>query len=106
MLDIQNLLVPIVILVVVLGFLIALMLLSRNYVKVSPNQAAVISGRSRKLPDGTKVGYRLVRGGATLIVPFLEKVEYLSPIVLPVPLATTRDYTGPRVPVAVTPARK
>ena len=78
MLDFQNLLIPVVILVVVIGFLIALMLLSRNYVKVSPNQAAVISGRSRKLPDGTVVGYRLVRGGATLIVPFLEKVEYLN----------------------------
>src|SRR5688500_16916958 len=101
MLDIQNLLVPIVILVVVLGFLIALMLLSRNYVKVSPNQAAVISGRSRKLPDGTKVGYRLVRGGATLIVPFLEKVEYLSLNVLTVPLATTRAYTVQGVPVSV-----
>src|SRR5687767_10171420 len=101
MLDLQNLLVPIVILVVVLGFLIALMLLSRNYIKVSPNQAAVISGRSRKLPDGTKVGYRLVRGGATLIVPFLEKVEYLSLNVLTVPLATTRAYTVQGVPVSV-----
>ena len=75
MFDLQNLLIPVVIVVVVIGFLIALMLLSRNYVKVSPNQAAVISGRSRKLSDGTIVGYRLVRGGATLIVPFLEKVE-------------------------------
>lgn len=101
MFDFQNLLIPIVILVVVLGFLIALMLLSRNYIKVSPNQAAVISGRSRKLPDGTKVGYRLVRGGATLIVPFLEKVEYLSLNVLTVPLATTRAYTVQGVPVSV-----
>src|SRR5215204_3917782 len=101
MLDLQNLFIPIVILVVVLGFLIALMLLSRNYIKVSPNQAAVISGRSRKLADGTKVGYRLVRGGATLIVPFLEKVEYLSLNVLTVPLATTRAYTVQGVPVSV-----
>ena len=101
MLDFQNLLIPIVILVVVLGFLIALMLLSRNYIKVSPNQAAVISGRSRKLPDGTVVGYRLVRGGATLIVPFLEKVEYLSLNVLTVPLATSRAYTVQGVPVSV-----
>ncbi len=101
MLDFQNLLIPIAILVVVLGFLIALMLLSRNYIKVSPNQAAVISGRSRKLADGTKVGYRLVRGGATLIVPFLEKVEYLSLNVLTVPLATSRAYTVQGVPVSV-----
>lgn len=101
MFDLQNLLIPIVILVVVIGFLIALMLLSRNYIKVSPNQAAVISGRSRKLPDGTAVGYRLVRGGATLIVPFLEKVEYLSLNVLTVPLATSRAYTVQGVPVSV-----
>jgi len=101
MLDFQNLLIPVVILVVVIGFLIALMLLSRNYVKVSPNEAAVISGRSRKLADGTVVGYRLVRGGATLIVPFLEKVEYLSLNVLTVPLATSRAYTVQGVPVSV-----
>src|SRR5215207_2608369 len=101
MLELQNLLIPVVILIVVIGFLIALMLLSRNYVKVSPNLAAVISGRSRKLPDGTKVGYRLVRGGATLIVPFLEKVEYLSLNVLTVPLATSRAYTVQGVPVSV-----
>jgi len=101
MIDFQNLLIPVVILVVVIGFLIALMLLSRNYIKVSPNQAAVISGRSRKLADGTKVGYRLVRGGATLIIPFLEKVEYLSLNVLTVPLATSRAYTVQGVPVSV-----
>ena len=101
MLDFQNLLIPVVVVIVVVGFLIALMLLSRNYIKVSPNQAAVISGRSRKLSDGTKVGYRLVRGGATLIVPFLEKVEYLSLNVLTVPLATSRAYTVQGVPVSV-----
>ncbi len=101
MLGIQDLLIPVVILVVVLGFLIALLLLSRNYIKVSPNQAAVISGRSRRLADGTVVGYRLVRGGATLLVPFLEKVEYLSLNVLTVPLATSRAYTVQGVPVSV-----
>ncbi len=99
--DIQDLLIPVVILVVVIGFLIALMLLSRNYIKVSPNRAAVISGRSRRLADGTAVGYRLVRGGATLIVPFLEKVEYLSLNVITVPLATQRAYTVQGVPVSV-----
>ncbi|MFN2511080.1 MAG: SPFH domain-containing protein [Pyrinomonadaceae bacterium] len=99
--EIQDLLIPVVILVVVIGFLIALMLLSRNYIKVSPNRAAVISGRSRRLADGTAVGYRLVRGGATLIVPFLEKVEYLSLNVITVPLATQRAYTVQGVPVSV-----
>ncbi|MCU0238905.1 MAG: SPFH domain-containing protein [Pyrinomonadaceae bacterium] len=90
-----------IVLAIALGFIIALMLLSKNYIKVSPNEAAVISGRRRKLADGTTVGYRLVRGGATLVIPFLEKVEYLNLNVLTVPLATQRAYTGQGVPVSV-----
>jgi len=86
---------------VVVALLVALMLLSKNYIKVSPNQAAVISGRTRRLGDGTTVGYRQVRGGATLVVPFLEKVEYLDLNVITVPLATSRAYTSQGVPVSV-----
>jgi flotillin len=97
----QDILVVAAILAVALALIIALWLLSRNYIKVPPNMAAVISGRSRKLPDGTVVGYRLVRGGATLIVPFLEKVDYLNLNVLTVPLATSRAYTVQGVPVSV-----
>jgi len=97
--------IPIIIIAVVLlivgGAFAALMLISRNYIKVSPNQAAVISGRRRRLTDGSTVGYRQVRGGATLVVPFLEKVEYLDLNVITVPLATSRAYTSQGVPVSV-----
>ena len=101
LLNAPVLLTVLAILVIVIALLIALMLISRNYIKVSPNQAAVISGRRRKLADGTVAGYRLVRGGATLVFPFLEKVEYLDLNVITVPLATTRAYTGQGVPVSV-----
>ncbi|HQU91765.1 MAG TPA: SPFH domain-containing protein [Pyrinomonadaceae bacterium] len=101
LLNAPVLLTVLAILVIVIALLIALMLISRNYIKVSPNQAAVISGRRRKLADGTIAGYRLVRGGATLVFPFLEKVEYLDLNVITVPLATTRAYTGQGVPVSV-----
>jgi flotillin len=101
MFDFSTLLIPIIILVIVIAALIALMLISRNYIKVSPNQAAVISGRKRKLADGSVAGYRLVRGGATLVFPFLEKVEYLDLNVITVPLATQRAYTVQGVPVSV-----
>ncbi len=86
---------------ILIAIFAAFSIISRNYVKVSPNQAAVISGRKRKLPDGTVVGYRLVRGGATLVIPFLEKVEYLDLNVLTVPLSTSRAYTVEGVPVSV-----
>lgn len=99
--DYGVLLIPVIILVIVIAVLIALMLISRNYIKVSPNQAAVISGRKRKLADGSVAGYRLVRGGATLVFPFLEKVEYLDLNVITVPLVTQRAYTVQGVPVSV-----
>ncbi len=86
---------------VVVAFLAALWILSGFYIKVSPNKAAVISGRNRKLADGTTVGYRLVRGSATLVKPFLEKVEYLDLNVITVPLSTSRAYTVEGVPVSV-----
>jgi flotillin len=98
----ESLIIPISIVgVIVIALIIALLLLSKNYIKVSPNQAAVISGRTRKLSDGTTVGYRQVRGGATLVIPFLEKVEFLDLNVITVPLATSRAYTSQGVPVSV-----
>ncbi|HEX9961148.1 MAG TPA: flotillin family protein, partial [Pyrinomonadaceae bacterium] len=100
MLELPIIVIAVVVAVVV-SLLIAMMLLSKNYIKVSPNQAAVISGRRRKLTDGSTVGYRQVRGGATLVIPFLEKVEYLDLNVITVPLATSRAYTSQGVPVSV-----
>ena len=102
MTDVQVIIFAIVgVVLIVIAVIAAFSIISRNYIKVSPNEAAVISGRKRKLPDGTIVGYRLVRGGATLVIPFLEKVEYLDLNVITVPLATSRAYTVEGVPVSV-----
>jgi flotillin len=97
----ELLLLPVVVLVVVLALFIAGWLFSRNYIKVSPNAVAVFSGRKRRLPDGKIVGYRLVRGGAALRIPLLEKVEYLSLNVMTIPLEIKRAYTLKGVPVSV-----
>ena len=86
---------------VIIGLFAVVWIFSGYYIKVSPNKAAIISGKNRKLADGTVVGYRSVRGGATLVKPFLEKVEYLDLNVITVPLATNRAYTVEGVPVSV-----
>jgi flotillin len=99
--NLSTLLLPLIVLVVALAFIIAGALLSRNYLKVSPNTVAVLSGRRRKLSDGRVVGYRMVRGGAALRIPLLEKVEYLSLNVMTIPLEIKRAYTIQGVPVSV-----
>jgi flotillin len=102
MLDIFDAgLVAVLVLVAVLAFFAAFWLFSRNYIKVSPNAVAVLSGRKRKLPDGRVVGYRMVRGGAALRIPLLEKVEYLHLNVMTIPLEIKRAYTLKGVPVSV-----
>jgi flotillin len=93
---------PIVIIAgTVVAVIIALSLFSRNYIKVPPNTAAVLSGRQRKLSDGRVVGYRMVKGGAALRIPVLEKVDYLSLNVITIPLEIRRAYTLKGVPVSV-----
>ncbi|MCO6511966.1 MAG: hypothetical protein J5I65_14365 [Aridibacter famidurans] len=102
MTDFQLMIFAVVgVILIVVAVIAAFSIISRNYIKVSPNEAAVISGRKRKLEDGTYVGYRLVRGGATLVIPFLEKVEFLDLNVITVPLSTSRAYTVEGVPVSV-----
>ena len=97
----SELTLPFTLLFVLLAFFIAMALFSRNYLKVSPNVVAVLSGRKRKLADGRVVGYRMVRGGAALRIPLLEKVEYLSLNVFTIPLEIKRAYTVQGVPVSV-----
>jgi flotillin len=92
---------PLIVLLVLLAFFIAMALFSRNYLKVAPNAVAVLSGRKRKLADGRVVGYRMVRGGAALRIPLLEKVDYLSLNVFMIPLEIKRAYTLQGVPVMV-----
>lgn len=96
-----TLALPLIVVLVVLSILIAAGLFSRNYLKVPPNMVAVLSGRKRKLPDGRLVGYRMVRGGAALRIPLLEKVDYLSLNVITIPLEIKRAYTVQGVPVSV-----
>jgi flotillin len=101
MVDTNNLLLPVIAVVVIFAFFAGMVLISRNYIKVSPNAVAVLSGRRRKLADGKVVGYRMVRGGAALRIPLLEKVEYLHLNVMTIPLEIKRAYTLKGVPVSV-----
>src|SRR5512136_929956 len=99
--QLTGLVLPVIVVLVLLAFFIAAFLFSRNYLKVPPNFVAVLSGRKRKTSDGRVVGYRMVRGGAALRIPLLEKVDYLSLNVMTIPLEIKRAYTLKGVPMSV-----
>ncbi len=97
--------VALAILLGLLGIFAAMALFARNYIKVPPSMVAIFYGRKHTISDdkGGKavVGFRVVRGGAALRVPVLEKVEYLSLNVISIPLRISRAYTKEGVAVTV-----
>ncbi|HET9219772.1 MAG TPA: SPFH domain-containing protein [Terriglobia bacterium] len=99
--ELSTLLIPVIAVVVLLALMMGAWLVGRNYIKVSPNTVAVFSGRRRKTADGRTVGYRMVKGGAALRIPVLEKVDYLSLNVFTIGLEIKRAYTVKGVPVSV-----
>src|SRR5580658_8390929 len=76
-----------------------------RYTKVAPNQVLIISGRKRKIvdPDGTarEIGFRIVKGGGTFVMPVFEKVDVLSLELLTIDVQTPEVYTSKGVPVKV-----
>jgi flotillin len=93
-----------IIVVSIVGVFILFMLiytvLSR-YTKVGPNQVLVVSGLKHKAEDGSKVGFRIVKGGGTFVWPIFEKVDILSLELLTIDVQTPEVYTSKGVPVKV-----
>jgi len=81
-------------------FLLLYMVFSR-YTKVGPNQVLVVSGLKRKAEDGSRIGFRIVKGGGTFVWPIFEKVDILSLELLTIDVQTPEVYTSKGVPVKV-----
>ena len=86
--------------IVIVVFLLLYMVFSR-YTKVGPNQVLIVSGRKHKLEDGSQVGFRIVKGGGTFVLPIFEKVDLLSLELLTIDVQTPEVYTSKGVPVKV-----
>jgi flotillin len=72
-----------------------------RFTKVGPNEVLVVSGRKHRLEDGTEVGFRVVKGGGTFVMPVIEKVDVLSLELLTIDVQTPEVYTVKGVPVKV-----
>ncbi len=88
------------IVIVFVVFLLIYMVFSR-YTKVGPNQVLVVSGIKHRAEDGSKVGFRIVKGGGTFVMPIFEKVDILSLELLTIDVQTPEVYTSKGVPVKV-----
>jgi flotillin len=74
-------------------FVFAAILLLR-YTQVGPNRVLIVSGRLYQLPDGTRRGFRIVKGGGTFVLPVIEKAEALSLEVLTIEMPKWKARTA------------
>jgi flotillin len=95
---------------VAVGMLFVLLVMAglyaSRYKKVGPNQVLVISGRRRMMINPVtnqreQVGFRVVKGGGTFILPVLERVDILSMEILTIEVEVRSVYTVQGVPVHV-----
>jgi flotillin len=97
--------ITIVVVLVALFFIIFGIWASR-FTKVPPNTVMVISGgngQTIRRQDGTrtKLGFRIIKGGGTFVLPILERVDLLSLELMTIDVKTPEVYTLQGVPVMV-----
>ena len=88
-------------LVLAMALIFIVLIVSSLIIICPPNRVAVISGRSRVLSDGRSVGYRILRGGRTLRIPLIEKVEWMDLNTIPLEVSVTNAYSAGAIPLNV-----
>lgn len=84
-----------------LALLMILVFIKANMVICQPNEVVVLAGRKRKLPDGSVVGYRIIRGGRGFKWPFIESVKRLPLTTRTVDLHLSKVLCAGMIPVNV-----
>jgi flotillin len=80
---------------------VAVMTVRSLIVIVPPNRAAVLTGRTRQLPSGERVGYRSVIGGRTLRVPILESVQHVSLETFSIEISVANAFSKGNIPLNI-----
>jgi len=84
------------------GLLMVLALFKQFLVIAKPNEVLVFSGRSRRLADGTTIGYREILGGGwTWRWPIIEKVDRMQLTTIPIEINTVNAYSAGGIPLNV-----
>jgi flotillin len=75
--------------------------ISRFLLICQPNEVIVLSGRRRRMPDGSEVGYRVIRGGRALRIPIMERASRISLETIPLTLTVQNAYSAGGIPLKV-----
>jgi len=99
--ELGGLLVPVVIIGILIVFFALVGAYSSRYMKVSPNEVLIISGRKSRGPAGEARGFYILSGGGAFIWPILERADRFSLETMTIDIRTPEVYTTQGVPVAI-----
>ncbi|MDH5589564.1 MAG: SPFH domain-containing protein [Gemmatimonadota bacterium] len=88
-------------LVVIAVLIVLVMTVKALIVIVPPNRASVITGRTRTLSDGQRVGYRSVIGGRTLRIPVVESVQFMNLETFAIEISVHNAFSKGNIPLNV-----
>ncbi|MDZ4698430.1 MAG: SPFH domain-containing protein [Rhodothermales bacterium] len=87
--------------VIILAILTVLGVIRANLKICQPNEILIFSGKRRVLPDGTTLGYRLIRGGRAFRIPIIERVDHMMLTTIPIDLSVSNAYSKGGIPLTV-----
>jgi len=87
--------------IIVLALVVVLLAVRSLIVICPPNRVAIISGRQRVLPDGRVVGYRLLKGGRTIRIPLIERVDWMDLNTISIDVGVSGAYSKGTIPLDV-----
>ena len=83
------------------GILAAIGIVRANLKICQPNEVLIFSGKKRVLPDGSTVGYRIIKGGRGFRIPIIERVDQLQLNTIPLDLTVSNAYSKGGIPLMV-----
>ncbi len=87
---------------IVIVFIMTIFGIFRANLKIcQPNEVLIFSGRDRRLPDGSSLGYRVIRGGRSFRWPIIEQVDRLELNTIPIDLSVSNAYSKGGIPLTV-----
>lgn len=85
----------------IIAVMLFIVFIKANLVICQPNEVLIISGRRRKLPDGSFVGYRVIKGGRGFKLPIIESVQRLPLNNMPIAINITKALAKGIIPINV-----
>jgi flotillin len=66
-----------------------------------PNEILIFSGKRRRLPDRTEIGYRIIKGGRGFQIPIVESVHRMSLATIPIEIEIKGALSQGIIPISI-----